>query len=46
MEAVVHGDARISKLIGRPIEDIALPEGVTIAPWRAATRCSWRTTTS
>ena len=30
MEAVVHGDARNSKLIGRPIEDIALPEGVTI----------------
>jgi trk system potassium uptake protein TrkA len=29
-EAVVHGDARTSKLIGRSIEQIALPEGVSI----------------
>jgi trk system potassium uptake protein len=30
MEAVVHGDAKSSKLIGRRIEQIDLPEGVTI----------------
>lgn len=30
LEAVVHGDARSSKLIGRRIEQIALPEGVSI----------------
>jgi trk system potassium uptake protein TrkA len=30
MEAVVHGDARSSKLIGRRLEQIDLPEGVSI----------------
>ena len=30
LEAVVHGDARSSKLIGRRIEEIKLPEGVSI----------------
>lgn len=30
MEAVVHGDAKSSKLIGRRIEQIDLPEGVSI----------------
>ena len=30
MEAVVHGDARTSKLISRCIDEIALPEGVSI----------------
>ncbi len=30
MEAVVHGDARSSKLVGRSIEQIDLPEGVSI----------------
>lgn len=30
LEAVVHGDARASKLVGRRIEEIDLPEGVTI----------------
>ncbi len=31
MEVVVHGDAKTSKLIGRRIEEIELPEGVSIA---------------
>ncbi|MEW5769145.1 MAG: Trk system potassium transporter TrkA [Pseudomonadota bacterium] len=30
LEAVVHGDARSSKLIGRRMEEIGLPEGVSI----------------
>jgi trk system potassium uptake protein TrkA len=30
LEAVVHGDAKSSKLIGRRIEEIDLPEGVSI----------------
>jgi trk system potassium uptake protein TrkA len=30
LEAVVHGDARASKLTGRRIEQVDLPEGVTI----------------
>jgi trk system potassium uptake protein TrkA len=30
LEAVVHGDARSSKLIGRRIEEIDLPDGVSI----------------
>jgi trk system potassium uptake protein TrkA len=30
MEAVVHGDAKSSKLIGRPVGEIDLPEGVSI----------------
>ncbi len=30
MEVVVHGDAKTSKLIGRRIEEIDLPEGVSI----------------
>jgi trk system potassium uptake protein TrkA len=30
MEAVVHGDAKSSKLVGRLIEQIDLPEGVSI----------------
>jgi len=30
MEAVVHGDARTSKLISRCIDEISLPEGVSI----------------
>lgn len=30
MEAIVHGDAQSSKLIGRRIGDIKLPEGVSI----------------
>jgi len=30
LEAVVHGDARSSKLVGRRIEEIDLPEGVSI----------------
>ncbi|MDP2431102.1 MAG: Trk system potassium transporter TrkA [Pseudomonadota bacterium] len=31
LEAVVHGDARASKLVGRRIEQVELPEGVSIA---------------
>ena len=31
LEAVVHGDAKTSRLIGRRIEQIDLPEGVSIA---------------
>jgi trk system potassium uptake protein TrkA len=30
MEVVVHGDSRTSKLVGRRIEAIDLPEGVSI----------------
>jgi trk system potassium uptake protein TrkA len=30
LEAVVHGDARSSKLIGRRLEEIDLPEGVSL----------------
>lgn len=30
LEAVVHGDAKTSKLVGRRIEELDLPEGVTI----------------
>ena len=30
LEAVVHGDAKASKLVGRRIEQVDLPEGVTI----------------
>jgi len=30
MEVVVHGDTKTSKLIGRRIEQIDLPEGVSI----------------
>jgi trk system potassium uptake protein len=30
MEAVVHGDAKSSKLVGRRIEQIDLPEGVSV----------------
>lgn len=30
MEAVVHGDAKSSKLVGRRIEQIEMPEGVSI----------------
>jgi len=30
MEVVVHGDSKTSKLIGRPIDKIDLPEGVSI----------------
>jgi len=30
IEAVAHGDARFSKVIGNAIEDIALPEGISI----------------
>lgn len=30
LEAVVHGDAKSSKLVGRRIEEIDLPEGVSI----------------
>jgi trk system potassium uptake protein TrkA len=30
MEAVVHGDAKSSKLIGKLIEQVELPEGVSI----------------
>jgi trk system potassium uptake protein TrkA len=30
MEVVVHGDRRTSRLIGRAIDAIELPEGVTI----------------
>ena len=30
MEAVVHGDPKSSKLVGRLIEEISLPEGVSI----------------
>jgi trk system potassium uptake protein TrkA len=30
MEAVVHGDRNSSKLVGRRIEEVELPEGVSI----------------
>ena len=30
IEAIAHGDARSSKVIGRPVEKIALPQGTTI----------------
>jgi trk system potassium uptake protein TrkA len=30
MEVVVHGDVKTSKLIGRRIEEVELPEGVSI----------------
>ncbi|MBA1203866.1 Trk system potassium transporter TrkA [Pseudomonas capeferrum] len=30
IEAIAHGDSRSSKVIGKAIEDIALPEGTTI----------------
>jgi trk system potassium uptake protein TrkA len=30
LEAVVHGDAKSSKLVGRRIEEVSLPQGVTI----------------
>jgi trk system potassium uptake protein len=30
LEAIVHGDAENSKVIGRRVEDIALPEGTTL----------------
>jgi len=30
LEAVVHGDAKSSKLIGKQIEEVELPEGVSI----------------
>lgn len=30
MEAIAHGDAHSSKVVGRAIEDIELPEGTTI----------------
>lgn len=30
IEAVAHGDARTSKVVGRPIQDIKLPPGTTI----------------
>ncbi len=30
LEAVVHGDAKASKLVGRRIEEVDLPEGVSI----------------
>jgi trk system potassium uptake protein TrkA len=30
LEAVVHGDAKASRLVGRRIEQVELPEGVTI----------------
>ena len=30
MEAIVHGDARSSRVVGRRIDQIALPAGVTI----------------
>jgi trk system potassium uptake protein TrkA len=36
MEVVVHGDAKTSKLIGRRLEEIELPEGVSIG---AIARC-------
>ncbi|MDP3288830.1 MAG: TrkA C-terminal domain-containing protein, partial [Methyloversatilis sp.] len=31
LELVVHGDRKTSKVIGRPIEEIGLPEGALIA---------------
>jgi trk system potassium uptake protein TrkA len=31
LEVVVHGDAKTSRVVGRRIEEIALPEGATIA---------------
>jgi len=30
LEAIAHGDLKSSRVVGRPIEDIALPAGVTI----------------
>ena len=30
LEAVVHGDAKASKLVGRTIDEVTLPEGVSI----------------
>ncbi|MES2819304.1 MAG: Trk system potassium transporter TrkA [Pseudomonadota bacterium] len=30
IEAIAHGDAKSSKVVGRPIEEIALPPGTTI----------------
>ncbi len=30
IEAIAHGDASLGKVVGRPIEKIALPEGTTI----------------
>jgi trk system potassium uptake protein TrkA len=30
IEAIAHGDVRLSKVIGRPIEKIKLPPGTTI----------------
>ncbi len=30
IEAIAHGDASLGKVVGRPIEKIALPEGATI----------------
>ncbi len=30
MEAIAHGDAETSKVVGRKIEDIELPKGTTI----------------
>ncbi|MEQ9509134.1 MAG: TrkA C-terminal domain-containing protein, partial [Alloalcanivorax xenomutans] len=30
IEAIAHGDAKSSKVVGRAIEDIDLPEGTTI----------------
>ena len=30
MEAVAHGDAKTSRIVGRPVADIQLPKGVTI----------------
>lgn len=31
LEIIAHGDARSSKVVGRKVEDIALPKGATIA---------------
>jgi trk system potassium uptake protein TrkA len=30
LEAIVHGDAKSSKLIGKQIDEVELPEGVSI----------------
>jgi trk system potassium uptake protein TrkA len=49
LEAVAHGDRKSSKVVGRRIEEVALPAGAQIARWCAAKarppRSSSRTTT-
>jgi len=45
LEVVVHGDADSSKVIGRRIEDISLPEGTTLGAVVRARTSSLRITT-